>query len=130
MALEGYFVDANLLVLMVVGRNQRTLIGRHRKLKENSESDYDVLTELLIGGKKIFVTPNTLTETSNLLGYGPSELRTRLYETSRFLIHASEEIVVKSIDATNADEFVWLGLTDAALVLSATRETPVVTADL
>ena len=57
MALEGYFIDANLLVLMVVGRTQRTLIGRHRRLREYSESDYDALTELLIGGKKIFVTP-------------------------------------------------------------------------
>ena len=74
MATAGHFVDANLLVLLVVGTVQRSLIGRHPRLKAYIADDFDVLVKLLDTGEKIYVTPNTLTETSNLLPFGKKEL--------------------------------------------------------
>ena len=48
----------------------------------------------------------------------------------RWLIEESEEVVVRSADASSNSEYTRLGLTDAALLEVATAETPVVTVDL
>ena len=63
----GYFLDTNLLVLLVVGSESRELISKHRRLEHYSAEDYDILVELLQNAENLFVTPNTLTETSNLV---------------------------------------------------------------
>ena len=47
MAPVGFFIDANLLVLLVVGSVGRNLIAKHRRLREYSEEDYEVLVDLL-----------------------------------------------------------------------------------
>ncbi len=129
MALSGLLIDTNLLVLLVVGRTQRSMINRHRRLKGYSESDYDALVGLLDQETKIIVTPNTLTESSNLLAYGPPSVNSRLFETLKFMIHASEEIVVQSEVASEVPEFGWLGLTDAVLVHVASPDVPLITSD-
>ena len=43
MAADGCFIDANLLVLLVVGSVGRDLITKHRRLEEYTGDDYDVL---------------------------------------------------------------------------------------
>lgn len=129
MAPSGYFVDANLLVLLVIGTAQRSLIGRHPRLKEYVAGDLDILLKLLGTGGKIYVTPNTLTETSNLLPYGRRELRRRFFDVLRSMIQDSEEIVVASAHASDVAEFNRLGLTDAVLVDVACKDTPVITVD-
>ncbi len=129
MALAGYFVDANLLVLLVVGIAQPSLIGRHPRLKAYTTDDFDLLMKLLDTGGKIYVTPNTLTETSNLLPFGNKGLRERFLDVLRFMIQESEEIVVASEQATTVTEFNRLGLADSALIDVACKETPIVTVD-
>ena len=66
--MEGYFLDTNLLVLLVVGSASREVISRHRRLRDYYAEDYDILCEFLENAKTLYVTPNTLTETSNLVG--------------------------------------------------------------
>ena len=65
----GYFVDANLLVLLVVGNVDQDLIAKHGRLEEYTAEDYETLLDLLSQTRQsqIYVTPNTLTEASNLL---------------------------------------------------------------
>ena len=96
MAPAGFFVDANLLVLFVVGSTGRELIAKHRRLKEYRAADYEALIRLLLRGRdgRVFVTPNTLTETSNLLGQHKEPERSRLFEKLRVLIQESKEVVV------------------------------------
>ena len=130
MARSGVLIDANLLVLLIVGNVQRGLIGRHRRLKGYTVTDYDLLVSQFNPGTKIFVTPNTLTETSNLLPFGSDELRLSLLAELKSMIEDSEEIVVLSKVASNVPEFSWLGLTDAVLVEVASRDTPLITTDL
>ena len=125
----GLFVDTNLLVLFVTGNVDEEIIGRHRRLREFTQEDYELLDETLAPYERILVTPNTLTETSNLLSQHADPERSRLLETLRFLIQHTEEIVVASVDASAEDEFERLGLADAALLHVATPETPVITAD-
>ncbi len=124
----GYFIDANLLVLLVVGLEDPALIDTHRRLRDYTVADYDTLLDI-VGDETVFVTPNTLTEASNLLGYR-RDLRSSLYGRLRWLIEESEEIIVRSADAASNSSYRRLGLTDAALLEVASADTPVVTSDV
>lgn len=126
----GYFIDANLFVLLVVGSVGRDLIAKHRRLRAYTVDDYDTLLDLLVPVDQVFVTPNTLTETSNMLAQHGEPERSRFFHTLRFLIQQSEEVVVSSEAASSNNEFSRLGLTDAALLEVVSAETPVVTVDL
>ena len=128
----GYFIDANLLVLLVVGSVGQDLIAKHGRLKEYTAEDYETLLDLLSQTRQsqIYVTPNTLTETSNLLAQHGEPERSLIMEGLRTLVEESREIVVKSATATGNSAFLRLGLTDAALLEAISEETPLVTADL
>ena len=42
-------IDANLLVLLVVGLTDRALIAKHKRTKTFEPEDFDLLTRLLAG---------------------------------------------------------------------------------
>ena len=129
MTQAGLYIDANLLVLLVVGGVGRELIAKHRRLHEYTVEDYETLLDLVGRFDRVLVTPNTLTETSNLLGQHGEPERSRLFDRLRFIIEGSEEVVVASVEASGNSAFRRLGLTDAALLEVVTKETPLVTVD-
>ena len=106
------------------------MIEKHRRLREFQEEDYDTLVGILSQVNKILVTPNTLTEASNLLAYHGEPERSRLFEVLRILIKEHEEIVVTSQSASCNKEFTRLGLTDAALLEAVSNTAPLITVDL
>ena len=138
----GWFIDANLLVLLVVGVTDPRIIRKHRRLKAYSEDDYKRLLDKLAsamsssdptgstGAGVVLVTPNTLTEASNLLAYHQEPERSRLFDTLRILIENNKEVVVKSVTAARAPTFMKLGLTDTVLLEVVSPETPLLTVDL
>ena len=127
----GFFIDANLLLLLIVGSVGRDLVAKHRRLREKfAVEDFDLLINLLHPAEQVFVTPNTLTETSNLLAQHKDPERSRFFDRLKFIIQESNEIVVASTVASHNNAFKQLGLTDAALLEVATPETPLVTVDL
>ncbi len=123
-------IDANLLVLFVVGRTGRQLIAKHRRLREFSVDDYDRLVGILSMVDQLVVTPNTLTETSNLLAQHHEPERSRFLDVLRYVIENSQEVTVASEEAARSRVFRRLGLTDAAVLDIASAETPVLTVDL
>ena len=126
----GFFIDANLFVLLVVGSVNRALIAKHRRLRAFTVEDYETLLKLLDPVERVFVTPNTLTETSNLLAQHGEPERSRFFERLRFFIQESEEVVVASAVASSNNSFQRLGLTDAVLLEVVTAEKPLLTVDL
>ena len=126
---NGLFVDANLLVLLVVGSVGRNLIAKHRRLQDFTSEDYDILRNLLERAGRLLVTPNTLTETSNLLAQHQDPERTRFFYTLGEIILATEEVTVPSAAAVKNSEFLRLGLTDASLLDVVTPDAPLVTVD-
>ena len=62
-------IDAQLLVLLVVGLASPEFIGKHRRLNAYTSSRSDLLRDLMARHAVTVVTPNALTEASNLLGY-------------------------------------------------------------
>ena len=125
----GYFLDTNLFVLLVVGNESRDLIPKHGRLEHYSVEDYDILSELLEDADQLFVTPNTLTETRNLVSQHGEPERSLLMKRLQYLIHESKEIVVTSTEASSNAKFEKLGLTDAALLETVTKDTPLLTVD-
>ena len=128
--LRGLFIDANLLILLVVGRVGSDLIGEHRRLRGFSVADYELLVDFTADYDVIYVTPNTLAETSNLLASHLRTHRHRFLGTLRALIEQSREIVIASADAAGNAHYLDLGLTDAALLEAVSSETPLLTADV
>ena len=126
----GHFIDSNLLVLAVVGSVDVAIIPRHRRLEGYTAADFETLRAILDRGRQIFVTPNTLTEASNLLRQHGEPERSRLMDQLRYLINESEEIVIISAQASANSEFSRLGLTDAALLEAVSEERPLITVDL
>lgn len=123
------YVDANLLVLLVAGLTDPRLIGKHRRLREYSVEDYELLARLVDGASKVFVTPNTLTEASNLLSQHGEPERSSLLATLRTLIAESPETVIASRDASDHQAFLRLALTDAVLLKAVSSDVPLVTVD-
>ena len=127
---NALFIDANLIVLLVVGSVGRDLIARHRRTRTFTVEDYDRLIRAITLVGNVRVTPNTLTEASNLLGQHGEPQRSRLLLKLRALIEQSPEIVVASVDAVRHGEFPRLGLTDAALLEVVSADAPLLTVDL
>ena len=128
--MEGYFLDTNLLVLLVVGSESRELIPKHRRLEHFTVDDFDILAEFLENADRLYVTPNTLTETSNLVRQHREPERSVLMRRLQFLIHESREIIVASAKASTNYNFEQLGLTDVALLEAVTKDIPLLTVDL
>jgi len=125
------FIDANLLVLLVVGETGRELIPKHRRLQTFEVQDYERLVRLINKTEhNILVTPNTLTEASNLLAQHGEPERSRFFEVLQLLIEESEEVQVASKNAARHSEFKRLGLTDAVLLEVVSASNPLITVDL
>lgn len=125
------FIDTNLLVLLVVGETDKTMISKHRRTKAYRVGDYERLVRLINEtDHPVFVTPNTLTEASNLLAQHGEPERSRIFDVLQALIETTEERVIESKAATRNSHFKRLGLTDAALLEVVSASNPLVTVDL
>ena len=122
MPISQVVIDANLLVLLVVGAVARRLVGAHRRVRSFEPEDYDLLLDLLHETPQpAVVTPNTLTEVSNLL---EDRQDRRFLRQLKELIEVSEEIVIASSTASNNRAYEQLGLSDAALHEIASPKAP------
>ena len=83
MPVSGLLIDTNLLVLLVVGNVNPGLIAKHRRLDGYTFGDYEALIDLVNLVDRVILTPNTLTEASNLLGQHGEPERTLLMDGLR-----------------------------------------------
>jgi hypothetical protein len=107
-------LDSNLLLLQWCGSFDRDLVGSFKRLNSFQMEDFDLLSETL----KIFsifrTTPHVLTEVSNLANHLPSWMK------DDWFAHFSSQVQLIPEEWTSAatiatGDFMWLGLTDAAL---------------
>ena len=120
-----------LLVLLVVGTASPAFINVHKKLTGYTESDYTALVNILSYADAIFITPNTLTETSNLSDYIREPARSTIRTVLKNIINTNHDDYIPSIDATRNNYFKRLGLTDSvSLIHAANTHSTILTADL
>jgi hypothetical protein len=127
----GLLIDTNLLVLFVVGTAAKEYIAKHKKLTEFTIEDYDLLVKLIARASEVLVTPNTLTETSNLAAYIGEPARSKVLDVLRTVSTDSQErYVPSSAAAARRSEFIRLGLADAAMLeATAAEKVTLLTAD-
>ena len=123
-------LDSNLLVLLIAGMASRSYVGKHRRLRDYDQSDFDTLFEIVEAASQIIVTPHVLTETSNLLGLIGEPIRAHLVRTFRTFIKIATEKFTESNTAVDQAEFSRLWLTDSALLVELERGHVLLTADL
>lgn len=129
--MKTLLVDTNLLILLVVGQASVDYIGKHKCLKEFTVSDYQLLIGLISQASSIRFTPNTLTETSNLLKHIKDPARSDISRKFAEIINAFDESYVGSRMGVRQEEFVRLGLTDSILLCLASDPSIVlITTDL
>ena len=114
-------MDANHFVLLVVGSASPAYIEKHKRLRAYDADAFAVLGALQGRFDALAVTPNVLTETSNLLGRRDDQTGRLLTLVFKNFVDAIVEVIVPSKHAVRRPEFQWLGLADAATleVLSA-----------
>ena len=127
---KSIYIDSSLLVLLVVGRTDKRLISKHRRLDTYQVEDYEHLLNFLRQIDHVLVTPNVLTEASNLLKQHGDPECSKFFRVLRILVAEWEETVVLSKVATSNCEFVRLGLTDAALLEVVSDSQPLITVDV
>lgn len=123
-------LDANLALLLVVGLTNRSYIAIHKRLQGYDAIDFDILLEIISGTSDVVLTPNVLTETSNLIRYVKEPIRSEVSVILADLISKGNELFIASREAAARAEYVRLGLTDAVLLEIASRDAILLTIDL
>ncbi|MFC5342672.1 hypothetical protein ACETK8_05945 [Brevundimonas staleyi] len=123
-------LDANLIVLLVVGNVGRERISKHKRLSAYRAEDWDLLMEVLAGYEQIVLTPNVLTEASNLIRSGDKSSNDGFSIILQSLTVDAAEEYVASRDVVIDSRFPRLGLADVATLGAIDAETTLLTTDL
>jgi hypothetical protein len=123
-------LDTNLLVLLTVGQVSENAITTHKRLGAYTKNDYRLLLSYITGAPQIAVTPNVITEASNLLGLADDRMREKSYGVLRTLLAKAIEIYIPSKTAAEQTHYRRLGITDAALLHQSFEDHELLTVDV
>lgn len=121
-------LDCNVLLLLVIGSFEKNLIEKFKRTSMFSAADYDLLTDL-IKDSRIIVTPNVLTEASNLLeSFKSSENLQRLEPLKRFISEINEQYL-SSLELSCNNCFLKFGLSDSSIYELSKNDVVAITVD-
>lgn len=123
-----FLLDTNLLLLWVVALADLTILRDFKRVSTFSAQDAILLRDRLKNSTQLVTTPHVLTETSNFIFQARQHQRPKLAEALRTFALSSLEIYEPAEQLMRGEEFLFLGLTDAALA-SVSREVVIVTMD-
>ena len=126
---NGVFLDANLLLVLALGRYNPLSIAKHPHTSAFSNADFRFLEAFVGEFSAIVSTPNVLTEVGNLAG----KLDRRFWADFRgafgAMIKVIDERVCESKIVADNRYFAKLGLTDAAILELGAQKFLLLTAD-
>ena len=128
--MRNLLLDSNLLVLLVVGLANEGWIKSHKVLTAYKERDFRALKTLIGAFDTLCVTPNTLTECSNLSRQIGGSARRSISLVLGDLIRNATERHVSGIEVCEGEDFARLGLADAVLLALINKQMTLLTADL
>jgi len=126
---KGILVDTNILLLLIVGLADRSRISDHKRTKEFTHEDFDILVQILDQFKIRVTLPNIMTEAINLARQTSDDLKTSCCAYVESLFDHFTEDYIESSKLASLEEFITLGLTDAAILESARDQYLVLTDD-
>lgn len=113
---KGIILDANLLLLLVIGTlDGGRFINHSSRLNAYSKQDVKKLMQLIERFSPVYVTPYILTEVSNLIDL-KREQYSRAFELAKVLMQGFEELPVTLKEDVRIPTFITHGITDASLV--------------
>ena len=115
----GVLVDANLLLLFVLGQYDPTQIETYKRTRKYTREDFHLVAHLLEYFDVVATTPHILTEVSNLAGYLPDRVKGTYFDTFALHITPLAEEYVTSAALVQGPNFRGLGLADAAIIEAA-----------
>jgi hypothetical protein len=108
--------DSNLLLLLLlIGAFDPSLIGAFKRVADYSAQDHDILAAYAREFENLVATPHILTEVSNLANSLPQYVKPGCFEHFSRLIVQIDERHLPAGYLTGLAEFPLFGLTDAAL---------------
>jgi hypothetical protein len=115
-------VDANLMILFLVGSYDLELIPKFKGTKQFVGEDYEALTLILGRFRRIVITPNILTEANSFSNQLREDQKPGYFALFAQVIAQLGEVYLPSIDVARMVEFIRFGLTDAG-ILGIARDT-------
>lgn len=124
-------LDANMLFVYSIGKKYPEMLGSQKRVKEFIPEDFDLLVQLVEGVDQIALTPNAVTECSDLLK--DSIFENDAKEALEDLIQSPSCIVaeefVSSFDAVAYPQYKFLGVADCAMLEFVDSEAFLISAD-
>lgn len=127
---DGVVVDANLLLLYLVGECNSSWIKQFKRTASFGIEDYRVLSRLLKRFNRILTTPNILTEVNGMANQLQKKRKEAFAKLMTARIAQMNEEFVESRTASTREEFAEFGLTDSAIVCVGETDSLVITDDL
>jgi hypothetical protein len=109
-------VDANLLLLLIVGSADRRYIAMHKNLSDYNEGDFELLGQAISLFSDVVLLPHVLAEVSSLSRQIRNPARSEIQEKLKGLVETAIEIPVPSLHGVRRDDFPEFGLTDAVIL--------------
>ena len=124
--MSGLLIDANLLLVWVLGLLDEDLIEKHKRTQAYRKEDWDDLRQFVIKFDSIITTPSVLTEVNNLLSFGITG-KNRDDLSAMFCKMVTEDFderYVEAKDIVTDSAFARLGLTDIGIERIAQTKSP------
>lgn len=122
-------IDANALLVLIVGLIDPKLIGHHKRTSIYDEEDFINLVAVIQDLENLIVLPNVWTEVDNLLNDFRGGLKETYISTIISTIKKATEKFLKSVTVVDMYEFYDLGLTDTLLLEYAKKCDFLITSD-
>lgn len=123
-------LDSNLLVLLVTGLTAETYIQRNKRLATFDIADFRIVRDITEQAAALILSPNVLSETSNLLRYAWGTVALETSATLVKLVAHYGEHYVPCLDVADDLDFARIGLTDCVLKSQAATGAVLLTDDL
>ncbi|MEZ0543117.1 hypothetical protein [Fibrella arboris] len=128
---KGLLIDTNLLVLLTIGTLSVDEISEDKRTRQYTVDDFYLLLRIIDNCQSVVLTPNILTEASNLLE-GVSYKGIDALSVLKGVAERSEEQYMNSLSIMQAHAKIYtkFGLSDAVIYAMAQEDFAVVTQDL
>ena len=97
---KSLLIDANLLVLLVVGVTDPKEIGKHKRARGYTLEDFNLLRAELENYQELWVTSQAVAECSNLI-------RQTNFQLAKRLLHTLQRLVVKAKESNMSSSMVF-----------------------
>lgn len=130
MVASRVILDANMLLLLAYGSVCRSSLGKKRRVREYVPQDYELTLDLVSRFRQVVVTPNVVTECSDLFGDESDEkekLWLKEFVKNGEMVRVEE--YVPSREAVGLRQYDYLGVADCSLLSLVDPDTVLLTAD-